>query len=410
MKHIVKSTLCLSALVGAMLVLFSCEQDAILKKYVYPMPEVSESYPARGYVTQTFTILGNNFGDRTEPVSVFFGGVPVKKVISCKNNCIVVEVPEDAVNGDVTLKIWTNPEISVGTFEAHQLPTLISVASNNEHGPAIAAAGDEVVITGTNFGTNTDKVSVKFNGTPAEITSLEDSKIVAITPDDYDSGLVTVTISEYTEFTLTGSKLVNPAKPGDVTALYLKNCTRPFVQVPYLVGQEGNRTMAIPAEWTVSPEARMYYNSGATDRTNAVGGMFPGDDALGMQTGWAGGGISTWMGNGKMYQTSTVTPGVYQLAISCIACNVNAKGASAYIIVNAGEGLPNVADVNAGTASPIVVGTFVDGGKPTAPIVTTLNFRLEEETQISIGFIATFNNDTFFKVSDVQLNLVEIIE
>lgn len=405
MKHIVKSTLCLSALVGAMLILFSCEQDAILKKYVYPMPEVSESYPARGYVTQTFTILGNNFGDRTEPVSVFFGGVPVKKVISCKNNCIVVEVPEDAVNGDVTLKIWTNPEISVGTFEAHQLPTLISVASNNEHGPAIAAAGDEVVITGTNFGTNTDKVSVKFNGTPAEITSLEDSKIVAITPDDYDSGLVTVTISEYTEFTLTGSKLVNPAKPGDVTALYLKNCTRPFVQVPYLDGQEGEGTMAIPTEWIVNGAAQNYVNKGATNTVNRVGGMFYKDDALGMQTGWGHAASAIRIDNGKMYQATTVTPGKYKLVVTCIACDVRAKNADAYMIVNEGEGLPDVATVKDGSTSPLAKSLFTDGVS-----TTTLDFTLQSETQISIGFIGTFPNDTYFKISDIQLNLVEVFE
>lgn len=193
MKQLVKNALCLLTLVCAILIIFSCEQDAILKKYVYPMPEVTQIYPTRGYVTQPFTILGSNFGDRTEPVKVFFGGVPVKKVISCKDNCIVVEVPEDAIDGEVTLQVWTNPVISVGNFEVHSLPSITSITSNNEHGTAVAAPGDEVVIIGTNFGANKDKVSVSFNGTAATVESVEDNRIVVITPDDYESGEVTVT-------------------------------------------------------------------------------------------------------------------------------------------------------------------------------------------------------------------------
>lgn len=409
MKQLVKNAICLSAFVCAILMLISCEQDAILKKYVYPVPEVSEVYPARGYVTQPFTIIGNNFGDRTEPIIITFGGIPAKKVISCKNNCIVVEVPEDAISGDVTLQIWTNPAISVGSLEVHPLPTITSVLSQNaEYGSSVAAAGDQVVITGTNFGTDTEKVSVSFNGTAAAIESLEDDRIVAITPDDYDSGVVTVTINQYTEYTLTGSKLVNPAKPGDVTALYLKNFTRPFIQIPYLDGQLGDGTMAIPTDWTVNDAAQRYVNKNATETASKVGGMFYRDDAVGMQTGWGHASSATSISNGKMYQTATVAPGKYKLLISCIASNVAAK--DVYIVVNEGIGLPDVAPVKEETATTVLTKSkFTDGGNTTTPAIMSLEFECTIATQISIGFIGSFANDTYFKVSDIQLNLVTVI-
>ncbi len=408
MKQLVKNALCLLTLVCAILIIFSCEQDAILKKYVYPMPEVTQIYPTRGYVTQPFTILGSNFGDRTEPVKVFFGGVPVKKVISCKDNCIVVEVPEDAIDGEVTLQVWTNPVISVGNFEVHSLPSITSITSNNEHGTAVAAPGDEVVIIGTNFGTNKDKVSVSFNGTAATVESVEDNRIVVITPDDYESGEVTVTISQYTEYTMTGTKLVNPTKPGDVTALYLKNYTRPFVQFAYKDGQQGDGTMAIPTEWIVNEAARQYINKNATYVDERVGGMFHNNDALGMQTGWGHPSSPLSVTNGKMYQVATVTPGKYELIMTCIEVNVATD--HVYLVVNrGGDGLPD-ADQVEGNSNVVVSSNFTNVAYNATPVVTKLDFTLQEETELSIGFVASFGKDKYFKVSDIQLNLVEVID
>lgn len=231
---------------------------------------------------------------------------------------------------------------------------------------------------------------------------------MVITPDDYDSGVVTVTISEYTEYTMTGSKLVNPDKPGDVTALYLKNYTRPFVQVPYLDGQQGEGTMAVPTDWTVNEAAQRYVNKGATETTNKVGGMFYRDNAVGMQTGWGHTASATSISNGKMYQTATVASGKYKLVVSCVASNVAAK--DVYIVVNSGEGLPDVGAVKEETATTVLTKSkFTDGGSEAKPAVMSLDFECVGATQISIGFIGSFANDTYFKISDIQLNLVEVI-
>ncbi|WP_163270012.1 DUF5013 domain-containing protein [Dysgonomonas sp. 511] len=402
MRQIIKNSinLLIFALVAT---LFSgCEEDPKFSKYVYPQAEVSQMYPSSGYVTEQVTIIGNNFGDRTEPVKVTFGGIPAKNVLSCKNNAIVVEVPEGALTGEVTLQLWTNPAISIGTFTVFPTPTLISIASDNaDFGPTVAVPGDIVTIIGTGFGTDQDAVSVSFNGTPAKITSLEDEMIVVETPEDYKSGAVLVTINGYT---LTGTGLMNPNSVGDVTMFYLKNYKRPFTQVPYESGQIGDgKGLAIPTDWIVNDAAKVFVNKNADAAAGKVGGMFPGANALGMQVGWGGTGSGTSITNGKMYQTTTLPSGVYTLEVTYVECNVSTD--ATYIVVAAGVGLPDTDQVE---SSSIVFTKFTQNIGASNPAVTeTLEFTLDNNTEVSIGMSATFGNNKYIKISDIKLNLIE---
>ena len=111
MKHLLRNMIGIFAVTLFVLLFYACEQDPQIKKYEYPMPEVSGMSPNIGYVSSQVVITGTNFGDRTEPVKVFFGSVLATKVLMCKNNRIVVEVPDGAASGDVTMQIWTNDEI-----------------------------------------------------------------------------------------------------------------------------------------------------------------------------------------------------------------------------------------------------------------------------------------------------------
>ena len=82
-------------LLGALtLLVFGCEPEANIKEYVYPAPVITEVSPLEGYEGDQVIILGEDFGDRVEAVSVNFGGIPVENIYSCKNNMIVVQVPE----------------------------------------------------------------------------------------------------------------------------------------------------------------------------------------------------------------------------------------------------------------------------------------------------------------------------
>lgn len=401
MRYDIKNSINLLILVGIIALFLSCEEDPKFSKYVYPMPEVTEMYPASGYPTEYVTIIGDNFGDRIEPVKVSFGGIPAENILSCKNNCIVVEVPLNALSGDVSLQLWNNSAVSIGTFTVHPIPTLTSIASDNERfGPTVAMPGDVVTIIGTGFGDNMELVKVSFNGTLAEITTLEDDRIVVVAPEGYQSGVVLVTINR---LTLTGTGLMNPNSTGDVTMFYLKNYKRTFTQIPYESGQQGDGVLAIPTDWVVNDAAKVFVNKNADASVGKVGGMFPSANALGMQVGWGGTGSGSSITNGKMYQTALLPAGIYSLEVTYIECNVS--GDATYIVVTEGEGLPDSGLVE---SSSIVYSKFTQNiATSNTPVTETLNFTLDNDTEVSIGFTATFGNNKYFKVSNIKLDLKE---
>ena len=228
MKHLLRNMIGIFAVTLFVLLFYACEQDPQIKKYEYPMPEVSGMSPNIGYVSSQVVITGTNFGDRTEPVKVFFGSVLATKVLMCKNNRIVVEVPDGAASGDVTMQIWTNDVGVIGQYKVLPTPYVHSVVSDNPLGTGVAEEDDVVTITGENFGTDVNDIEVSFNGTSAkEIRLVDESTIEAVTPRNWVSGNVVITIRGYA---MTGNALFNPNAKGDVTSVYLKNYKQPFAK------------------------------------------------------------------------------------------------------------------------------------------------------------------------------------
>ncbi|TMU50675.1 IPT/TIG domain-containing protein [Flagellimonas algicola] len=78
-------------------------------------------------------------------------------------------------------------------------PTLSSVA------PVTGPKHTEVVITGENFGTDPDKVSVSFNGTPGEVLGVTDTEVTVRVPVGANTGPITM---EVDGFDLTGPEFV----------------------------------------------------------------------------------------------------------------------------------------------------------------------------------------------------------
>ena len=228
MKLLFKYTFHLVILACVSALFSGCEQDPKYRVYDYPVPVVESIYPTDGYVTTQVVITGTNFGDRAEAVKVFFGEAQSNKVLDCKNNRLVVEVPETAVTGNLSLQIYNKKVENIGHYTVLPTPRVITVTSDSEDGEGVADTGDKVTITGENFGTDPSDISVSFNGTPAEFELVDESTIVATTPADYQTGSVTVTIHGYT---MTGGAMFNPNSKGDVTVLYLQNYKQPFVKL-----------------------------------------------------------------------------------------------------------------------------------------------------------------------------------
>lgn len=400
MKHMFKYIVSLPIFVMAIILFHSCEKDANFKTYEYKMPQVEGISPSFGYVKTQLLITGTDFGNESEPVKVYFGGVVADTVLMCKNNRIVVEVPEDAVSGEVDLKIWNNEVKNIGTFTVLPTPQVLSIASNNTIGSNVAAVGDEVEIKGTGFGTDASVISISFNGTPAEFTLVDDENIIVITPEGYVSGNVVITING---LDIVAGAMMNPASKGDVSIFYLKNYKRPFIQEDYVEGQAGDGNMAVPIQWIVNDAAKCYVNKNADQTKGKVGGMFAKANALGMQVGWGGAGSATSITNGKMYQSFTLPAGNYRLEISYIECNTTIDE-TRIVLVDGFQEIPNIENVS--DANTIVFGKLTRNDvSENAPGLETLRFTLDEQKNVTFGFVATFPNNKYFKISDIKLIL-----
>lgn len=400
MRNILKSIITLPVIAVIATLLNGCEKDANFKMYDYPMPKVEKIFPTSGYVKSELLITGTDFGNQSEPVRVYFGGVEADTVLMCKNNRIVVEVPENAITGEVDLKIWNNEVKNIGTFTVFPTPQILSIASeNNEIGSNVAAAGDKVNIKGTGFGTDASVISISFNGTPAEFTLIDDENITTTAPEGYVSGNVIMTING---LEIIAGAMMNPASKGDVSIFYFKNYKRPFVQIDYIEGQAGDGTMAIPMGWEVNPAAKSYVNRGAQNSNDKVGGMFPRSNALGMQTGWGGAGSASSINNGKMYQSFTLPTGKYRLEVTYTECNTEEN--ETRIVLIKGNELPDMNNID-NNANKIVSGHFKGVGATEEPKKETFTFELTEETEVTFGFVANFGNTKYFKVSDIKLIL-----
>lgn len=373
-----------------------CEQDPKYKVYDYPMPVVESIYPTDGYVTTQVVITGTNFGDRTEAVKVFFGEVQSSNVLDCKNNRLVVEVPETAVTGNLSLQIYNKKVEDIGHYTVLPTPRVITVTSESEDGENVADTGDKVTITGENFGSDPSDISVSFNGTPAEFELVDESTIIAITPADYKTGNVIVTIHGYA---MTGSAMFNPNSKGDVTVLYLKNFKQPFAKANDENWKNGE--WWTPAAW--NQNAASFNAEGST----TVSGMqYKADEGytLAFQNGWN----KKAYENGKMWQATTLRPGKYRLEVTyAYSLVVNDPGNFISVLIAKGSSendIPDVADIEQLDGVYAVydkMGTANDSG-----VLITPSFEVAQATDVVIGFLTSMaKNNSYFKVTELKLIL-----
>lgn len=192
------------------LTLFACEEGPNFKDYstYYPEQTVAGMSPATGYPGTNLTINGENFGDLTGAVKVFFGGIQTETVVSCTNNQIVVQVPADAVTGKVSLQIWTHMNDSIGTYTVIPAPRITSVD------PLRALEGDTITIIGENFGTDANSIGVFIGDAEAPINSILDNEI-KITVPDVSSGPLNLHVDVLVvtgPFILVGAELLTSEK------------------------------------------------------------------------------------------------------------------------------------------------------------------------------------------------------
>ena len=378
--------------------LAGCDDEPDIKEYVYPEPVVESYSPAEGYAKSHVTILGSGFGARyadhdgnsLQAASVSFGGAEADNILSVNDECIVVEVPEDAVSGKIMLKVWTH-EVEVGDFEVWESPTVSGTIN------AVVNPGESVTREGTRFGTSQEQVQVRFGDTMGTITEWSESKIVAVAPEGYATGALTLIVNG---LEISAGAVINSLAKGDVTIAYLKNFKQPFEADATFceqAGVDGNAvgTWLVPADWTVNDNAKSAI-------TNSVksGGLQ--NNTLIMQSGWD---LSTFS-NGKMYQTVKLPAGRYRLTAVFRQWGIKGNSKMYWLVVK-GTDFP---DTNNVEANEDVYQYFSPSGEFNAANDTSvsdpkaLEFEFAEETEITLGFVASFTTDqSYFRVQEIKL-------
>jgi len=184
MKQILQYSVRLLMAIGAVALLFACEEGPNFKEYTYPAQTTSGFSPTSAFPGQNITITGTDLDTLKGAVKVWFGGILATNVVSAKGTQIVVQVPVNAVSGPVSLQVWTTKTDDIGTFTVLP-PSKVSTVT-----PERGKPGDIATLKGEHFGTNVADVHVFIGNVEAVVTSVSDNEIKFTVPDAKSGTLV----------------------------------------------------------------------------------------------------------------------------------------------------------------------------------------------------------------------------
>ncbi len=182
---------------------------------------------------------------------------------------------------------------------------------------------------------------------------------------------------------------VKASEPIDVTAQYLLNYAAPFETTGESVLNDNPRWEKLAAPWVTE-------NDFVDENGNITGWHrdidkspnYPSVDAsrAGVMTitpGWDG--FSGTVTNAKIYQTITLPAGQYEFVTQRAQDWTGAAGA--YFVVAKGAGIPNIGNWDDALGYFHFADANDEGGW-----LLTVSFKLEEETEVSVGAVATYNS------------------
>lgn len=367
---------------------------------VIPDPEIESVSPKNVYAGteghNEITVMGSNFGTSAEDVVLYLlqGEERIDAVVSaCEDNKITATIPEAALFGEFDVKIEIKGREAIGSFKLvlNEKAVITDIATDHVFGTLFAATGTNLTIKGQNFGTNKDVISVKIGELDADVTSVSDTEIKVTIPEGFTSGSA-ITVAK-DGITTTSDKTLNKLEPGmDVSAYALKNYIQPFVAADGAPTED----WTIPVAWIVNEAAKNKQNG-----ETKVGGLQNNTIVMQAANGWDNPFVS--ITNGKIYQTIALPAGNYQLTVTFKEYFVN--GGDLFLVVNKGTDLPDIENgalVNSTDVCASENSAF-DGDHGSGGTVK-LTFSLSEQSEVSIGFVATFSSaNNNFRATEFKL-------
>lgn len=207
----------------SMLAITACHKDkgeTIQMTQSDPVITVLSIDPTSGYVGETLTLTGENFGVVASHAHVYIGTVEAP-IYSIQDDQIVVTVPEGASAGYIKVQVLSAETVTELMYDVLGTPGVTSI------NPAYGFVDDEITFVGHDFGTATDRVYLYFNGTtePAEVVSCTNEQFVVVVPEGAQSGAMTLRLSEQSvpslpsEFTVVERATLTSVSPASAYCL-----------------------------------------------------------------------------------------------------------------------------------------------------------------------------------------------
>lgn len=367
-------------------IMSACEQEANIKEYVYPEPTIASIYPTEGYTGTQVIVNGNNLSNYADAIKLYVGATEVTNIISCKNDRIIFEVPSEATTGTVSLKVWTHELEDIGTFTVIPTPEITQITSSNAAGDIFGAAGDRITISGKAFGTNPDNVTVTINNKELILNSVDETQIEATLPDNFTSGIILVRVRD---LTLEGTAIIDPTVKGDVTNLFLKNCSQPFERAV-----AGETEWAVAKSWQGNASAYLAHTLQFTDEE--PNGLFVLD------------------GNGKfdgaqIYQETTLPPGSYDFEVDVKEINkTTGRFGACFGVGKAEVAFPTLTDAGKTewhfpASTDIYASMTVNIGAAKCPATVKCSCDFAQTTNVRIGFGTMIKGGQNFKIKAIRI-------
>ncbi|WP_066220271.1 DUF4998 domain-containing protein [Formosa haliotis] len=183
--------------------------------------------------------------------------------------------------------------------------------------------------------------------------------------------------------------------PLSLDTLYTDYTThKPFVlpvlgnaSVPYLASETGGRWGTLAEPWITNEAAKNHDGFGGWDEKN--------DNIFNLESGWG----SPYIVNGKIHQVINAEPANYRLTVEVLNTNHDTNVDGAYFVIAKGNtGLPDLEEIETSTE---VIGYQ----KIELSGTYTVDFILDESTDISIGEVTTQNGNLYCNITSWSLSL-----
>lgn len=155
--------------------------------------------------------------------------------------------------------------------------------------------------------------------------------------------------------------------------------------VPFIASEtDGGRWGTLAEPWITNEAAKNHGGYGGWDEWN--GNIFN------LESGWG----APFITDGKIYQVVAAEAATFHLKVEVLSTNHDANADGAYFVITKGDGIPNTADV---TTAPEVLGYKKIGTAGSY----TVEFTVDEPTNISVGQVTTQNGDHFCNITSWEI-------